>query len=180
MIAKLPVLGFALVTAVSGTALAREPCHSPQAPVGYGHEYGRGGPAGYGAPGYGPPGYGPPPAAVGYSVDFPGGAAIDLRFADLNRDGWVSMHEAMEQGRIEFIRSDRDRNRVLTRHEVRRPGFHRRDRNDDGVVTMFEYEDAVRGRFARLDVDRDGFLARYELGLEPRRGERSAGWWPFR
>ena len=90
------------------------------------------------------------------------------------------MQEALDQGRVEFRRSDRDRNRVLTRHEVRRPGFHRRDRNDDGVVTLFEYEDAVRGRFLRLDMDRDGFLARYELGLEPPPAQRSAGWWPFR
>ena len=175
MIAKLPTVGFALVTAVSGTALAREPCHSPQAPVGYGYDYGYGTPAGYGAPGYGPP-----PQHAGAHVDFPGGSAIDLRFADLNRDGWVSMQEALDQGRVEFRRSDRDRNRVLTRHEVRRPGFHRRDRNDDGVVTLFEYEDAVRGRFLRLDMDRDGFLARYELGLEPPPAQRSAGWWPFR
>jgi hypothetical protein len=113
-------------------------------------------------------------------IDYSGRAQVDLRYADLNRDGWVTMAEAIDSGRHVFRQSDRDNDRVLTRYELGRPGVRRDDRNNDGRVTMNEYQRAVRARFASLDTNRDGVLARYELGLEPRRGTRSAGWWSQR
>jgi hypothetical protein len=192
MIGKLPVLGFALVTAMSGTALARD-CDTRHAPAsyggnhpgnGYGQGYGQGyghgqGPDhGYGqGPGYGYGGYPGPAAPPVVHVDWSARAAADLRYSDLNRDGYVSMQEALEHGRYEFQRNDRDGNRVLTRHEMGRPELHRGDWNRDGRVTLREYQGAVRTEFARLDRNRDGYLARYELGGEPGRPQRSAGWW---
>lgn len=177
MIGKLPVLGFALVTAISGTALAHEPCERQGSPAGYGYGRGPHGPA--------PVAYGPAPVAygpAGYSASIEAG----LRQADLNRDGWVTLDEAVTHGRFEFRRNDRDGDRVLGRHEVDwdradhrgHRGHHGRR---DGQVTLFEYQDAVRSEFARLDVNRDGVLARYELGFDaPRPWQRSAGWWPYR
>ncbi|HWO08361.1 MAG TPA: hypothetical protein VNN80_02745 [Polyangiaceae bacterium] len=164
MIGKLPVLGFALVTAVSGQALAHEPCESRNQPAGYGHGYGS---------------YGPGPAApyepAGYSARIEGG----LRQSDLDRNGWVTLDEALAHGRHEFRRSDHDRDRVLGRHEAGWGGAHR-GRHGQRRVTLYEYEDAVRAHFARLDVNRDGILARYELGHDVPRPSRSAGWWPYR
>jgi hypothetical protein len=187
MIGKLSVLGFSLVTALSGSALARD-CDTNHAPAGPGY----GAPAGYGYPT--PAGYGyPTPAGYGHGnrdgygrgghsapaphVDWSARAAADLRYSDLNRDGYVSLQEALDHGRHEFQRNDRDRNRVLTRHEVDRPDLYRGDWNRDGRVTIREYQNTVRTQFARFDQNRDGFLARYELGGEPARPQRSAGWW---
>jgi hypothetical protein len=195
MIGKLPVLGFSLVTALSGSALARD-CDNDHTPAGYGYGapagygygvpagYGYGTPAGYGHGGghghdngYGHGGYRAPVPAPPTHVDWSARAAADLRYSDLNRDGIVSLQEALDHGRYEFQRNDRDRNRVLTRHEVERPDLYRSDWNRDGRVTIREYQDAVRTQFARFDRNRDGFLARYELGGEPERPQRSAGWW---
>jgi hypothetical protein len=165
---RLPAIAFALVTAASGTALAREPCDAQHAPAGYGYGYPQGpAPAGYQRPGY--------------------GASIEagLRYSDLDRNGWVTLDEALTHGRFEFQRADRNGDRVLSRHEIGRDGGrwggHRGHRGHrDGRITRFEYQDAVREQFARLDVNRDGILAHYELGLPPPRPSRSAGWWPYR
>jgi hypothetical protein len=175
MIGKLSVLGFSLVTALSGSALAHEPYEAPRGPShghsGPGGHYGRPGPANYGGGGYGPA------APAGYSTSR---VEVDLRYADLNRDGWVTMEEALDSGRQVFRRNDRNNDRVLSRWETGGPQVRRGDRDQDGRVTMREYQRNVRARFASLDTNRDGFLARYELGLEPQRGSRSAGWWRSR
>jgi hypothetical protein len=173
MIGKLSVLGFSLVTALSGSALAHEPyetsrgpSHGPSGPGGY---YGRPGPANYG-------GHRPVPPAVA-NVDYSSRIEVDLRYADLNGDGWVTMQEALDSGRQVFHRNDRNNDRVLSRWEMGGARVRRVDHNQDGRLTMHEYQRNVRARFASLDTNRDGYLARYELGLEPRRGSRSAGWW---
>src|SRR5262245_53888073 len=62
----------------------------------------------------------------------PAVAQVDLRYSDLNRDGVVTMQEALESGRQVFRRQDRDNNWVLTRHEAGGPGFRSDDRNNDG------------------------------------------------
>jgi hypothetical protein len=170
MIGKLPVLGFALVTAVGGPALAREPCESRQQPAGYGYGYGSYGPGTAGtAPTYRP---------SGYSARIEAG----LRYSDLDRNGWVTLDEALAHGRHEFRRSDGNRDRVLSRHEVDWGGSRHRGRHGqrDGRVTLFEYQDAVRAHFAGLDANRDGILARHELGHQAPGPSRSAGWWSYR
>ncbi len=182
MIAKLPVLGFALVTAVSGQALADEGC-APRAaaPTSYGGHAGNYTPVDYGRaqPTYAGPAY----PAYGDGSSDRGGYTQELRRSDLNRDGWVSMGEALDYGRVDFQRTDRDRNRVLTRHEYgRRSELASEDLNRDGRVTFREHQQGVRVQFARMDANRDGFLASYELDGRarpvpaPRVGPRSAGW----
>jgi hypothetical protein len=171
MIGKLSVLGFTLVTALSGSALAHEPYDTSRGPS-HGHPgpggHGRPGPANYGG------GYRPAPPAVTHASR----VEVDLRYADLNRDGWVTMQEALDSSRQVFRRNDRNNDRVLSRWEAGGTRVVRHgDRNQDGRVTMNEYQRNVRARFASLDTNRDGFLARHELGLEPQRGSRSAGWW---
>jgi hypothetical protein len=148
MIGKLPVLGFALVTAMSGTALAHEPHASHDRQGGYGNYRG------------------------GYAASAP----VDLRHADLNRNGYVTLQEALASGRQVFRRQDRDDNRALTQRELRHPALRHDDRNDDGRVSMREYQRAVRQQFARLDANRDGYLSHRELGGGRPRVTRSAGW----
>jgi hypothetical protein len=182
MMLKLPALGFALVTALTGTALAHEPHHAPGAPgyrpAGHGHtghsHTGRG-PAGYGqgGAGYGGGRGGPYATRGGYGTT----AAVDLRHADLNRDGWVSLDEALDSGRQVFHRVDRDNDRLLSRREVSHSELAQEDRNRDGRLSMREHQRAVRSQFASYDRNRDGYLARHELGLQGSRGQRSAGWW---
>jgi hypothetical protein len=178
MIGKLSVLGFSLVTALSGSALAHEPHDTSRGPSrghsGPGGHHGRPGPANYGGGGYGPA------APAVNHVDYSSRIEVDLRYADLNRDGWVTMEEALDSGRQVFRRNDRNNDRVLSRWETGGTRVGRGDRNQDGRVTVHEYQRNVRARFASLDTNRDGFLARYELGLEPQRGSRSAGWWHSR
>jgi len=157
MIGKLPVLGFALVTAISGQALAHD-SHGPRD-----HRHG-------GYQGGAPSGY-----QRGYEGN--GRVDVDLRHADFNRDGWVTMQEALDSGRQVFRRNDRDNNRVLSRREAGRGGFRYDDRNNDGRVSMREYQRTVRAQFARLDSNRDGYLARHELGYGRPGPSRAAGWW---
>jgi hypothetical protein len=167
MILKLPILGVALVTALAGQASAHDGRdgkhfrHASPPP----------------APAYSPPadhrgdGYrgAPGPRAERYRDD-----VRDLRQADFNRDGWVTLTEALRQGRREFRHEDRDQNRVLTWREVSRRDLAQDDYDRNGRLSYDEREDAIRRSFARFDRNRDGLLARYELSSEP--GSRPANW----
>lgn len=164
MIAKIPVLGFALVTALAGQAVAHEG-HGRHDGYGKGHphharsdrDYRRGD---------------GPRADAGYR-----GAYRDdlreLRRSDLNRDGWVTMTEALRFARRDFQRTDRDRNHVLTPREVAGRDIVTDDRNRNGRISFEEHESAVRRAFWRFDANRDGLLASYEL---TNRSTRPAGW----
>ncbi|HEU4581447.1 MAG TPA: hypothetical protein VFS67_24485 [Polyangiaceae bacterium] len=174
MIAKIPsLLSAALVTAMAGQAAAhdddgcqdgaRAPAPAPAVytPVGY--------PAA--AHDHSPPGYrGREYGARAYRG---GGDVEDLRRSDLNRDGVVTLAEALQEGRHEFVNSDRDRNRVLTRREVSWGNFAHDDRDRNGIVSYGEHQESIRRAFYRFDTNRDGVLARYELGPA---GPRGAGW----
>jgi hypothetical protein len=182
MIAKLPILGFTLVTALAGQAVAHEGCPEgaqPPAPSTYRApppiqpsyttvDYrGDGGHRGDGHRG---------DRGDGHRGDASGDRARvdvdDLRRSDLNRDGRVTLAEALRHGRRDFQRTDRDQNRVLTWREVSRRDIAVEDRNRNGRISYGEYQDAVRRSFARYDDNRDGVLARYELSRP-----RSAGRW---
>ncbi|MEY4546226.1 MAG: hypothetical protein RL685_2421 [Pseudomonadota bacterium] len=174
MIPKLPFLGVALVTALAGQASAHDDRHD-----------GRAKHSGHATP---PPGaYATP---VGYHGDghrgdghrAPQGQRAerhredmrDLRQADVNRDGWVTLTEALRQARREFRQEDRDRNRVLTRREVSQRDLAQDDVDRNGRISYGEREDAIRRSFSRFDRDRDGLLARYELSTDL--GSRPAAW----
>jgi hypothetical protein len=171
MIARITssILGLGLFAALAGTAAAHDgdncqrterapttyqaPAPSPAyvTPVGY-HD------------GYREQRAPAPPHASGYRSD--GRAAnelSELRHADLNRDGWVTLAEAMQYGRRDFRVNDRDQNRVLTAREVSWRELGQDDRNRDGRVSYGEYQQAIRRSFNRFDTNRDGVLARYEL-----------------
>lgn len=171
MIPKLPILGAALVTALAGQASAHEGC-----PDGVKHS--------------GPPSARPAPAVasvpVGYRGDGYRGPAgyrgpdyfddlRELRQSDLNRDGLVTLTEALRHAQREFRQEDRDRNQVLTWREVSQRDLAQEDRNRNGRISRQEREDAIRRSFVRFDRNRDGVLTRHELS--PRDGSRAAGWW---
>ena len=180
MIAKISsVLGFGLVTAIAGQAAAHDgndcqgterapatyrapapPAPVLTTPVGY-HEGHRGnGPAA--------------DHSRGYRGDRQGAVdPYELRQSDLNRDGWVTLAEAMQYARRDFRHNDRDQNRVLTRREVSWGDLAREDRDRNGRISYGEYQDAIRRTFYRFDTNRDGLLARYELR---QLGPRPAGW----
>jgi len=166
MFTKLPVLGFTLVAALSAPALAfaHEECGDDKhAPARYESQR-QSGSRNRSAP----------------RDQWRGPAPRDivLTSSDVNRDGWVTLDEALDRGRRDFGRSDRDNNRVLSRREMDRSEIERHDQNRDGRMSFREHQSAVRAHFARLDRNRDGHLARYEL--DERYGSpavRSAGWW---
>ncbi len=170
MIPKLPLLGAALLTALAGQASAHEGCpdgakHSghPGAPPPAAHVT----PVGYHGDGYrAPAGY----RGAAYRDDL-----RELRQSDLNRDGRVTLAEALRHARRDFRQEDQDRNRVLTPREVSRRDLAVDDRNRNGRISRGEHEAAVRRSFARFDRNNDGVLARYEL--TPRSDSRAAGWW---
>ena len=176
MFAKISsVLGLGLVTALAGQAAAHERGDSP--------------PAAYRTPAASAPVYTPvgnpdgyrgnrPPAVddrTGYHADGrAAGELNELRRSDLNRDGWVTMAEAMQYGRRDFRRTDRDQNRMLTRREVSWGDLARDDRDRNGGISYGEHQDAIRRAFYQFDSNRDGLLASYELRQS--RGPRSATW----
>ena len=148
MIGKLSVLGFSLITAIASPALAHDQHQSGR------DRHGR----------------------SDHRGDYRAASTdVDLRYSDLNRDGRVTMQEALDSGRQVFRRQDRNNDWTLTRHEVGRPAL-RHDRNNDGRVSMREYQRRVRAQFARMDINRDGYLGRRELGYQGPRDTRPAGW----
>jgi hypothetical protein len=161
MITKLAVLGFSLVTALSGTALAHDGYRGAPAPTRYDT------PARYEAPVR----YYAAPYAARSAFD-----ANDLRRADLNRDGRVTLPEAMVAGRAEFQRTDRDHNGFLTRSELSFESLQRDDRNRDGRVSYAEYQNGVRQVFAQSDFNRDGRVGRGERPSAAPWAARSPGW----
>jgi hypothetical protein len=155
MIGKLSVLGFSLVSAIASPALAHDQ-----------HGSGRGRGDDHGS------------YRGDYRNDYRNvSAEVDLRRADLDNNGLVSMHEALASGRQVFRRQDRNNDWALSRREVSGSSLRHGDRNDDGRVSMREYQRAVRTQFASLDFNRDGYLSRRELGFRGQRGTRPAGWW---
>ena len=161
MIAKFFPVTVALVTAVAGSAAAHETPRERGA-----------GPDRAPAPAYSAPvghPYGKSPAA-GYRAE----EREELRRSDLNRDGWVTLAEALQQGRRGFRYSDRDQNRALTSREVSWGDLAHEDRDRNGRISYGEYQDAIRRTFYRFDTNRDGVLARYELRAMA--APRSPGW----
>jgi len=167
MIARISssVLGLGLCTALAGTAAAHD---------GDNCQHAERAPAAYQAPAPSPVYVTPVGDHDGYrgqrapSAPYRGdGRAAnelsELRHADLNRDGWVTLAEAMQYGRRDFRVNDQDQNRVLTRREVSWSELAQDDRNRDGRVSYGEYQQAIRRSFNRFDTNRDGVLARYEL-----------------
>lgn len=163
MIAKFFPASVALVTALAGSAAAHEthgergaaphraPAPAYSAPVG--HPYGGNAPAG----------------------DYRAERAEErkeLRRSDLNRDGRVTLAEALQQGRRGFRHADRNQNRALTPREVSWGDLAHEDRDRNGRISYGEYQDAIRRSFYRFDTNRDGVLARYELSPM---GPRPAG-----
>ena len=166
MIAKFIPVSVALVTAIAGSAAAHETGydHRPGSPAGHRAEY-------------------PPPAVQpGYRADGPYRANAprrveerdELRHSDLNRDGRVTLAEALQQGRRGFRYNDRDQNRALSPREVSWSDVAHEDRDRNGWISYGEYQDAIRRSFARFDTNRDGVLASYELRRPM--APRAAGW----
>jgi hypothetical protein len=167
MTTKLAVLGFSLITALSGTALAHDGYHGAPAPTRYDAPARHEAPARYGAP------------VRSYTAPYAARSAFDagdLRRSDLNRDGRVTLPEAMIAGRSEFQQTDRDHNGVLTARELSFASLRQDDRNRDGRVSYAEYESGVRQVFARSDFNHDGRLGRGEFQSATPWAARSPGW----
>lgn len=176
MIPKLPFLGVALVTALAGQASAHDGC--PDGAAKHSGHASSPAPAAYVTPvGYHGDGYrgdGHRGGAEGQRGERYREDVRDLRQADFNRDGWVTLTEALRQARREFRQEDRDQNRVLTRREVSQRDLAQDDFDRNGRISYGEREDAIRRSFSRFDRNRDGLLARYELSADP--GSRPAAW----
>lgn len=166
MIAKFIPVSVALVTAIAGSAAAHERGYEHRA--GHPNEHRAESPTPAVQPGY-------RAHAPGYNAD---ARRIEERYewrqSDLNRDGRVTLAEALQQGRRGFRYSDRDQNRALSPREVSWSEVAHGDRDRDGWISYGEYQDAIRRSFARFDSNRDGVLARYELRQPV--GSHSAGW----
>jgi len=90
---------------------------------------------------------------------------VELRHADYNGDGFVSLAEAHGYARTEFARDDWDRNGILDwREQHAADTLAREGRGRDSVVTLADYDNSMRREFYSLDRNRDGYLSRYELG----------------
>jgi hypothetical protein len=165
MISKPAVLGFALVSAISVQAVAHEPHRPGPHPSAHSSEYRRP------AASYPRDAWRAGPNHFAQPVSYAG----DLRRADHDHDGWVTPAEARVQSRAVFERADLDRNRVLTRRELRDAGSElaRQDRDRDGRVSYREYEVGARRQFASLDRNRDGLLSARERGAPV---GRNVGW----
>jgi len=111
-------------------------------------------------------------AAIGvvFAASTPGFAASDyelLKGLDTDRDGTVDLDEATKAASAVFEMMDRDRDGMLTRHELSGRLSVRElkaaDPDHDGTLSKEEYLAVVAKRFQAADTDADGTLTAGEL-----------------
>lgn len=93
---------------------------------------------------------------------------------DTNKDGKVSLDEAVNGAKERFAKKDQDKNGALTANEIQGRGqrrFEMADANKDGRVTLAELETQVRAWFQKHDTNKDGVLTRDEFGRGKHRGK---------
>jgi len=91
--------------------------------------------------------------------------------ADANKDGKVTLAEALAAGKERFDQADANKDGAISKDEVKGRGmrlFERADANKDGKVTRAEGETLVREGFTRFDKNKDGVVTKDEL---PQRGQ---------
>ena len=91
--------------------------------------------------------------------------------ADANKDGKVTLAEALAAGKERFDKKDANKDGAITKDEVKDRGkrmLERADANKDGKVTRAEGETLVREIFTRFDKNKDGAITKDEL---PQRGQ---------
>ena len=176
MFNPIAALGVGLITAVAAVPAAAHDGRGPAYPGAYPGSYPGSYPSSYpGSYPPAPPTYAPPPYAP--TTPAVGDAQVELRQADYNFDGGVTLREAQSFGWAQFSREDTNRDGVLTRWELR--GLNdtfARGARADGVVTFAEYDSNLQRHFYRLDYNRDGFLSRRELGVAPRAPSTGVTW----
>lgn len=112
-----------------------------------------------------------------------GGLLGRLMAADTNRDGVITLEEALAEAGRRFELADRNKDGVLdasdsdamvkemTDYRVRR--FMHMHGARDGRITREQFFAAAKERFADLDVNRDGRIDRDDM--RPRRGRAGSG-----
>jgi Ca2+-binding EF-hand superfamily protein len=86
--------------------------------------------------------------------------------ADANKDGKVTLAEALAAGMAHFDKKDANRDGAITKDEVKGRGermLERADANKDGKVTRAEGEALVREGFTRFDKNKDGVISKDDL-----------------
>jgi len=97
-----------------------------------------------------------------------------LRSADANKDGIITLDEALAAGEKEFARLDRNRDGGVdkadgdaTRKEMTDYGvkrfIHHYGADKDGKVTREQFNKKAAERFAMMDLDNDGKITRQEM-----------------
>ncbi len=97
-----------------------------------------------------------------------------MQKADANKDGKVTLAEAVAAGQARFDHKDANKDGAITKDEAKGRGerlFERADANKDDKVTRAESEALVREGFTRFDKNKDGVLSQDELPAG-RRGEK--------
>lgn len=102
-----------------------------------------------------------------------GGRQGLFRNADTDKDGKVTLAEALWAGKQRFDSKDANKDGALSKDEVKGRGermFERIDANHDGKVTRAESETFVREVFTRFDKNKDGVLTQDEMPKGPPHG----------
>ena len=132
MFNPIAALGVGLITALAAVPAAAHDGRGPAHPSSYPGSYPSSYPGSYPPPA---PTYAPPPYAPATPVVL-GDAQLELRQADYDFDGGVTLREAHSFGWAQFSHEDTNRDGVLTRWELR--GLNdtfARGARADGVVT---------------------------------------------
>jgi len=104
----------------------------------------------------------------------PRGGGFGMR-ADANKDGKVTLAEALAAGKERFTKKDANKDGAISKDEVKGRGawlFDKADANKDGKVTQAESETLVKEGFTRFDANKDGTLTQDEM---PHRGHHRGG-----
>jgi Ca2+-binding EF-hand superfamily protein len=97
-----------------------------------------------------------------------------IKRLDLNKDGAVSVDEAMKRATDRFAKADLDKDGKVTKAEIdkvmagkseekRAKLLKRYDKDGDGVITTAEVQAKIEKRLGKLDGDKDGKVTKAEF-----------------
>jgi hypothetical protein len=104
----------------------------------------------------------------GFALAHGGGGHGGKRHMDTNKDGKITLDEALAGAKTRFAKVDANKDGSITKDEAKGPFAHKlekKDTNKDGKLTLAEMEAGVRTWFQTADKNKDSVLTGDEMRM---------------